>query len=384
MNYESDLVTRLVDYHDHVAVPPVPVADDLRRGRRRVRRDRGLVAGGAAVALISVVAAVSVLAGESSVDRPQPAETPTGPLSSPLVAPRSPLEVRELGFHVEPGAGVEPTAEWNLAPDHQSTTVDWAGHELLVRVYYPSSVRPEWQLNVEPGQVVHGFDVNGVRGIYVEEFGRFTADGAIDSAPGACGAPPRGCDFWESELMWEFAPGSWASVHGIAGESLPLQADIRPTFRRVAEAVHSGGGLATRLPFRAGDDLGPLPPPTEAGVGVQAVGHPARTSGWLASFYGEPALSFSVGGRPCDVGAEADEIVQRFTYRGHGGCTKFYRGQLSGVVLRVNGVDRAIGNFLGGYGDGDLDDLKQWLLDLSVAALDDPSAWFDLTSALGG
>ena len=46
MNNELDVMSRLVDYHDHISAPSVPVADDLRRGRRRVRRNRGLLAGG--------------------------------------------------------------------------------------------------------------------------------------------------------------------------------------------------------------------------------------------------------------------------------------------------------------------------------------------------
>ncbi len=45
MTDELDVLSRLVDYHDHIAPPMVPVADDVRRGRRRVRRNRGIVTG---------------------------------------------------------------------------------------------------------------------------------------------------------------------------------------------------------------------------------------------------------------------------------------------------------------------------------------------------
>ena len=76
MNNEQDLVNRLVDYHDHISAPPVPVADDLHRGRRRVRRNRGLLAGGVALGLASVVAAVSIFTGERAADRTQPVDLP--------------------------------------------------------------------------------------------------------------------------------------------------------------------------------------------------------------------------------------------------------------------------------------------------------------------
>ena len=44
MNHEHDVLSQLVDYHDHISAPLVPLADDLRRGRGRVRRNRGLLA----------------------------------------------------------------------------------------------------------------------------------------------------------------------------------------------------------------------------------------------------------------------------------------------------------------------------------------------------
>ena len=40
MNNDHDVLSRLVDYHDHIAAPPVHAADDVHRGRRRVRRNQ--------------------------------------------------------------------------------------------------------------------------------------------------------------------------------------------------------------------------------------------------------------------------------------------------------------------------------------------------------
>ena len=63
MTDELDVLSRLVDYHDHIAAPTVPVADDVRRGRRRVRRNRGLAAGGVALAVAGVVLTASLVTG---------------------------------------------------------------------------------------------------------------------------------------------------------------------------------------------------------------------------------------------------------------------------------------------------------------------------------
>ena len=62
MNHEHDVLSRLVDYHDHISAPQVPLADDLQRGRRRVRRNRGLLAGGAVLAVVVSVIAVGLAA----------------------------------------------------------------------------------------------------------------------------------------------------------------------------------------------------------------------------------------------------------------------------------------------------------------------------------
>jgi hypothetical protein len=109
MNHEHDVLSQLVDYHDHISAPHVLLANDLHRGRRRVRRNRGLRAGGVALALAAVVAAGSMYTSERSADLPQPAH-PSG-LTTPLVAPDSLLDVSELGFHIEPGPDLVVTGD---------------------------------------------------------------------------------------------------------------------------------------------------------------------------------------------------------------------------------------------------------------------------------
>lgn len=96
-----DLMSRLVDYHDHISAPSVHVADDLSRGRRRVRRNRGLLSGGVALGLASVIAAVSLFTGDRATDRPQPAGPPG--LTTTFVSPTYGYSVGHLD-------------RWSIAP----------------------------------------------------------------------------------------------------------------------------------------------------------------------------------------------------------------------------------------------------------------------------
>lgn len=77
MTDERDVLDRLVDYHDHIAAPVVPVADDVRRGRRRVRRNRGIATGAVAAGVAGVLVTASLLTGGSHDAAPTPVTSPT-------------------------------------------------------------------------------------------------------------------------------------------------------------------------------------------------------------------------------------------------------------------------------------------------------------------
>lgn len=77
MTDELDVLTRLTDYHDHIAAPTVPVADDVRRGRRRLARRRTLAAGGVALAAAGIALTASLVTGSDPERAPDPARTPT-------------------------------------------------------------------------------------------------------------------------------------------------------------------------------------------------------------------------------------------------------------------------------------------------------------------
>jgi hypothetical protein len=119
MTGDQDILERLVDYHDHIAVPGSVVADDVRRGRRRVRRNRGLAAGGTAVAVAAVVLAASLLANRDSTR-----QEPIGPGPTQTSAPRPSAEatwpgpLRENGTRAVVFGHRDPaTANGILAPD---------------------------------------------------------------------------------------------------------------------------------------------------------------------------------------------------------------------------------------------------------------------------
>jgi hypothetical protein len=345
MNHELDVLRRVVEYHDHIAAPPVHVADDLHRGRRRVRRNRGLLAGGMALGLASVVAAVSLLAGEKSVDRPQPVDAPG--LTTPLVAPQSLLDIREVGFHVEPAPGFDASDDWGIDRDQQWTNVvlDDGGLDLGVAVYY-QGMSPD----LPDTGTRESVTVNGDAGTYVEE---------IRS------------DYWGANLAWEYAPDSWAVVSG-RGLTAPPP-DLRGKLLAVAEAVRSGGE-AVRVPVRFGTVPESLP--------AIATAHSVNVSDadgewlWWLSVGDISLWATSRAGGDC-LGSDGRPQTEEFTYRGIPGC--LVAGERIGLHLGDADVFFDYGPSPG----LPIEDMKRVLADLTVAP-DDRATWFDLKTSLGG
>ncbi|MBD3947991.1 hypothetical protein [Nocardioides ganghwensis] len=362
MNDDLDLMRRVVDYHDHIAAPPVLVADDLQRGRRRVRRRRGLLAGGAALGLASVVAAVSLLTAGGPDGSPQPVgppmptstfePVPGNPgLDGPLVAPQSILDVEELGFRVE---GL-PALSGTLKTDRQEIEVAVASSTFAVEVYYQGEGLGLTATD-QPRQEV---SINGVPGTVVERF-----DGNSHL----------------TYLVWEYAPDSWASVWRSDDAYTPSR---KAQILTIAEAIRPGGA-AVRVPFRLGTASAPL----LAAETVSQVSLPRDNDFWHVSFEG----GLVVGGRSparssCDPSAVSSIVVQDFTYRGYTGCllgTGEDRSQVSAIVLEVDGTERLVHRQDSPLTGDEIEDLKPVLADLTVATSDDTATWFDLRTALGG
>jgi hypothetical protein len=126
MSDDLDILERFVAYHDHIAVQPVPVVDDVRRGRRRVRRNRGLAAGGAALAVAAVAVGASLFAGNDSarpqpIGPPPPSETTTPDATS---APGWTGPLRENGSRTEVFPGSDPATDLGLlTPDARDAAI---------------------------------------------------------------------------------------------------------------------------------------------------------------------------------------------------------------------------------------------------------------------
>lgn len=338
------VLQRFVEYHDHICPPPTLIIEDLRRGRRRVRRNRGVVTGAVALGLLSVVAAATLLTGKQTESRLQPADPPA--LSTPLVAPQSPLEIRNFGFRIEPGPGLYVTDDWGVGKDLQRTGVVLdGGLELGVDVYYQGRSPQLPSTGTRERVVVHG-----AAGTYVE-----------DVRP----------DYWGAHLVWEYAPDSWAAVSGRGLTAPP--SDLRGKLLTVAEAVRAGGD-PVRVPVRVGTVPTSLPPMTEAhGLDVSYDG--GEWTWWLS--VGDISIwaTSRVGGACMGSGGEPQ--TAEFTYRGHPGCD--VAGERLG--LHLDGADVFFD--YGTSPDLPREEMKALLADLTVAS-GDRATWFDLETALGG
>ena len=76
---ETDLIERLQAVAEGFEMAPASLADDVRRGRRRVRRNRGLVMGALVAAVVVIVGVATALRGgpDGGSDRLEPVETPS-------------------------------------------------------------------------------------------------------------------------------------------------------------------------------------------------------------------------------------------------------------------------------------------------------------------
>jgi hypothetical protein len=78
---DDDVITRLVELHDHIQAPLTPPGADVSRGERMLRRRRTMVAGTAATAVVALLGVVAVTTGlpqaGDRLDPARPGPTPT-------------------------------------------------------------------------------------------------------------------------------------------------------------------------------------------------------------------------------------------------------------------------------------------------------------------
>ncbi|KAA1420979.1 hypothetical protein F0U44_01165 [Nocardioides humilatus] len=189
MNDDFDVLTRLLDYHDHIAAPTVPVGDDVRRGRRRQARRRTMATGGVALAVAAVVVTASLVTGGQPDAAPEPAPQPSEKHSKkdtaidpvPAVIPAGPsgvLGARQVGrYRMEVGGRVLP-GRWEL---------DSVRHDVWTAAYFDDVGYMSPALWWGRGTTTH--EVPGTRGgVAISEDGHWIAwvrasEGGYDGVP---------------------------------------------------------------------------------------------------------------------------------------------------------------------------------------------------------
>jgi hypothetical protein len=74
---DDDVVTRLVELHDHIEAPATPPEEDVLRGKRMLRRRQAVVCGVAAAAVVTVLGVTAAVTGgeQAGIEPTQPAPT---------------------------------------------------------------------------------------------------------------------------------------------------------------------------------------------------------------------------------------------------------------------------------------------------------------------
>ena len=169
MTDDLDVLSRLVDYHDHIAPPKVPVADDVQRGRRRVRRNRTLATGAVAAGLAGVVLAASLVTG---LDRslPEPADPTPTPTPSAQTWVDTAVDAKDgYGWAVPDPLQAARKRWFGVAADH----LDPTGEHFDSRGQVTSALVEEFTWR-EPGSL---YSVSGRLGLVLDR-------GALDPLDG--------------------------------------------------------------------------------------------------------------------------------------------------------------------------------------------------------
>ena len=152
---DQDVITRLVELHDHIHAPATPVGEDALRGERLVRRRRtvSVAAVAAAVVLTVGLGQTSLLDGSSEL---QPAPAPSSPAPSDSVEP---LRIAGDPFATEFNKIVAQVPDWSIADIQEMFTNKPCAGNWSSAAQGGSGGNFDVRINGVPGQVWH--DVRG-------------------------------------------------------------------------------------------------------------------------------------------------------------------------------------------------------------------------------
>ncbi len=112
---DQDVITRLVQLHDHIHAPATPAGEDTFRGERLVRRRRTVSVAAVAAAVVLTVGLMQASLSDDSTEL-QPAPAPSSPAPSPAPSDSvEPLRVEGDPFATEFNRIVAQVPDWSIA-----------------------------------------------------------------------------------------------------------------------------------------------------------------------------------------------------------------------------------------------------------------------------
>jgi hypothetical protein len=145
---DQDVITRLMELHDHIQSPATPAGDDALRGERRVRRRRTLTVVAAAAAAVLTVGVVQYSPSEDARDL-QPAPAPSVPEPTNTVEASQDDRV----FEAELRRAVTRVADWSIDDIQRIFTVESCAGDGSSAATGLGGGGFDVRTNGEPGQV---------------------------------------------------------------------------------------------------------------------------------------------------------------------------------------------------------------------------------------
>ena len=148
---DQDVITRLVELHDHIHAPATPAGEDTLRGERLVRRRRTVSVAAVAAAVVLTVGLVQAsLLNDPSELQPTPA--PSSPAPSDSVEP---LRIEGDPFATEFNKIVAQVPDWSIADIQEMFTTEPCAGDWSSTARGAGGGNFDVRTNGEPGQVWH-------------------------------------------------------------------------------------------------------------------------------------------------------------------------------------------------------------------------------------
>jgi hypothetical protein len=147
---DQEIITRLVELHDHIHAPATPAGEDTLRGERLVQRRRTVSVAAVAAAVVLTVGLVQTsLSDDSSELQPAPAPSSSAPRD-----PVEPLRIEGDPFATEFNKIVAQVPDWSIADIQEMFTSEPCAGDWSSPAGFGGGAF-DVRTNGEPGQVWH-------------------------------------------------------------------------------------------------------------------------------------------------------------------------------------------------------------------------------------